>query len=126
MKMKTLISASFAIAALALPAAGHAAAIAQLKAFVNGNKTLSADFKQVVSNKGKREEASGRLEIARPGKFRWEYSKPYEQLIVGDGKTLWVYDRTWPRSPARRRARRWAPARRRCWPAATPSNRTTS
>ncbi|WP_231589241.1 outer membrane lipoprotein chaperone LolA [Chromobacterium sp. LK11] len=93
MKMKTLISASFAVAALALPAAASADAVAQLKAFVAGNKTLSADFKQVVSNKNKREEASGRLEIARPGKFRWEYNKPYEQLIVGDGKTLWVYDK---------------------------------
>ncbi|WP_280954990.1 outer-membrane lipoprotein carrier protein LolA [Paludibacterium denitrificans] len=27
------------------------------------------------------------------GKFRWEYNKPYEQLIVGDGKTLWIYDK---------------------------------
>ncbi|POZ61471.1 outer membrane lipoprotein chaperone LolA [Chromobacterium alticapitis] len=75
---------------LALPA--HASAVAQLKAFVAGSKTLSSDFSQTVTNKGKREEASGKLEIARPGKFRWEYTKPYAQLIVGDGKTLWIYD----------------------------------
>jgi outer membrane lipoprotein carrier protein len=31
--------------------------------------------------------------FARPGKFRWEYEKPYEQLIVGDGSRLWVYDK---------------------------------
>ena len=27
-----------------------------------------------------------------PGKFRWTYDKPYEQLIVGDGEKLWIYD----------------------------------
>ncbi|MBI3068535.1 MAG: outer membrane lipoprotein carrier protein LolA, partial [Betaproteobacteria bacterium] len=29
----------------------------------------------------------------RPGKFRWEYEKPYEQVIVGDGTRLWIYDK---------------------------------
>ena len=37
--------------------------------------------------------ASGKLVFSRPGKFRWDYQKPYEQLIVGDGKKLWVYDK---------------------------------
>ena len=90
MKPLKLALTAAALACLAVPA--HASAIAQLKAFVAGSKTLSADFTQLVTNKGKREEASGRLEIARPGKFLWEYSKPYSQLIVGDGKTLWIYD----------------------------------
>ena len=27
-----------------------------------------------------------------PGKFRWTYQKPYEQLIVGDGTKFWLYD----------------------------------
>lgn len=85
-----MLAAAAIAASLAAPA--QASAVAQLKAFISGSKTLSADFSQTVSNKGKREEASGRLEIARPGKFRWEYSKPYSQLIVGDGKTLWIYD----------------------------------
>ena len=26
------------------------------------------------------------------GLFRWEYTKPYEQLIVADGSHVWVYD----------------------------------
>jgi chaperone LolA len=84
----TLIAAT-----LALPLSANAAAISQLKAFVNGSKTLSANFAQVVTNQGKTDNASGTLEISRPGKFRWSYTKPYEQLIVGDGKRLWVYDK---------------------------------
>lgn len=72
--------------------AANAAAIDQLKAFMASSKTLSANFSQTVTAKNKRENASGVLEVSRPGKFRWSYSKPYEQLIVGDGKTLWIYD----------------------------------
>jgi len=81
------------IAAALLPLTAQAAAIAQLKAFVAGSKTLSANFSQVVTNQNKVDNASGTLEISRPGKFRWNYTKPYEQLIVGDGKRLWVYDK---------------------------------
>jgi outer membrane lipoprotein carrier protein len=33
------------------------------------------------------------MEFSRPGKFRWEYSKPYEQTIVGDGTRVWIYDK---------------------------------
>ena len=32
------------------------------------------------------------MRFARPGKFRWAYGKPYEQLIVGDGEKFWLYD----------------------------------
>jgi outer membrane lipoprotein carrier protein len=38
------------------------------------------------------QESSGSLWIQRPGKFRWNYTVPYEQHIVGDGKQVWVYD----------------------------------
>ncbi len=89
--MKKLVLAAALAVSCAAPA--YAAAIPQLKAFIGETRTLSAAFTQVVTNKGKREEASGTLEISRPGKFRWAYSKPYEQLIVGDGKTLWIYDK---------------------------------
>lgn len=33
------------------------------------------------------------MQFERPGKFRWSYEKPYEQLIVGDGTRIWFYDR---------------------------------
>ncbi|MCP9760883.1 outer membrane lipoprotein carrier protein LolA [Aquitalea sp. S1-19] len=79
------------LASLALPV--HAAAIAQLKAFVAGTQTVSAQFEQTVTNQKHREQAHGTLEISRPGKFRWSYAKPFEQVIVGDGKRLWIYDK---------------------------------
>lgn len=34
----------------------------------------------------------GQLDVARPGRFRWHYDTPYEQLYVGDGKVIWHYE----------------------------------
>lgn len=82
-------------ASLSWLAAGsiQAAAIPQLTSFIASTATLSADFHQVVSSKNKRNEASGSLNIARPGRFLWVYTKPYDQIIDGDGKRLWIYDK---------------------------------
>jgi chaperone LolA len=72
----------------------HGGGVDRLKAFVAGAKTAEADFTQTVSDKSGRvtQQASGKMAFARPGKFRWDYTKPYEQVIVGDGVKLWLYD----------------------------------
>ena len=80
--------------ALALPLMAHAGGVDRLKAFIAGAKTAEADFSQTVVDKSGRvsQQASGKMAFARPGKFRWDYAKPYEQVIVGDGVKLWLYD----------------------------------
>lgn len=80
--------------ALALPMIAHAGGVERLKAFVAGAKTAEADFTQTVADKSGRvtQQASGKMAFARPGKFRWDYTAPYEQVIVGDGVKLWLYD----------------------------------
>ncbi len=72
----------------------HAAATDKLKAFVVATHSAQANFTQeVINNNGKRiQSASGTMQFLRPGKFRWVYQKPYEQIIVGDGKKFWMYD----------------------------------
>ena len=79
---------------LALAGTAHAGGVERLKAFIAGAKTAEADFTQTVADKQGRvtQQASGRMAFARPGKFRWDYDKPYEQVIVGDGVKLWLYD----------------------------------
>ncbi|MFZ2161686.1 MAG: outer membrane lipoprotein chaperone LolA [Sideroxyarcus sp.] len=79
---------------LALPLASHAAATDKLKSFIAATHSAQANFTQEVQDKnGKRiQSASGTMQFERPGKFRWVYQKPYEQLIVGDGKKFWMYD----------------------------------
>ncbi len=65
-----------------------------LQRFVDKVDTLSATFQQVQKDeRGKVLSASsGRLWLSRPGKFKWSYEKPYQQLMVCDGKDLWQYD----------------------------------
>jgi outer membrane lipoprotein carrier protein len=77
------------------PVLAQAASLEALKAFVHDVHTARAAFsQQVMDNSGKiKQQASGTLVFSRPGKFRWTYSKPYEQLIVGDGTKLWLYDK---------------------------------
>ncbi len=79
---------------LALPLAAQAAATDKLKNFIASTHSAQANFTQEVLNKsGKRlQSASGTMQFMRPGKFRWTYHKPYEQLIVGDGAKFWLYD----------------------------------
>jgi len=35
--------------------------------------------------------AAGRLYVRHPGMMRWEYEKPERQVIITDGKTLWIH-----------------------------------
>ena len=65
-----------------------------LQRFVEKVETLSATFQQVQKDdKGSVLSASsGKLWLSRPGKFRWSYEKPYQQLMVCDGKELWQFD----------------------------------
>lgn len=74
--------------------AAHAAATDKLKTFIEATHSAQANFTQEVQDKnGKRvQSASGTMQFVRPGKFRWVYQKPYEQIIVGDGKKFWLYD----------------------------------
>lgn len=76
----------------ALPA--QADAVASLRAFVKNVQSGQASFKQTVTSPdGKKVRTStGTLEFQRPNRFRFAYDKPMEQLIVGDGKTVWLYD----------------------------------
>ena len=72
----------------------HAGAIAKLKSFVSSTNSAQANFTQEVFDQSGKiiQNASGAMQFQRPGKFRWTYQKPYEQLIVGDGKKFWLYD----------------------------------
>jgi outer membrane lipoprotein carrier protein len=73
---------------------GHAGAIEKLKTFIAATHSAQANFTQeVLDQNGKHiQSASGTMQFQRPGKFRWSYQKPYEQLIVGDGTKFWLYD----------------------------------
>lgn len=79
---------------LLLPLLAQADPVARLKAFYQSTPAMKAQFKQtVLDRKGQTvQEVTGTMQLLRPGKFRWDYQKPYVQLIVGDGSKIWLYD----------------------------------
>lgn len=76
------------------PLAARADAVAALEAFVRDARTGSAEFTQTVTSPdgAKRRSSSGTFEFSRPNRFRFSYTKPFEQIIVADGQRLWIYD----------------------------------
>ena len=78
-----------------MPLAVSAAATDALKVFLTQTQTVKARFAQMVLDKNLKplQQAQGVMQFSRPGKFRWDYLKPYEQVIVGDGTRLWIYDK---------------------------------
>lgn len=65
-----------------------------LNSFINETSVARASFSQILLDKNARtiKNATGTMQFERPGKFRWVYEKPYEQLIIGDGTKVWFYD----------------------------------
>jgi outer membrane lipoprotein carrier protein len=78
-----------------LPGISTAATVENLKSLLEQTATARARFAQMVLDKNmkKLQQATGTMQFARPGKFRWEYDKPYEQVIVSDGTRVWLYDK---------------------------------
>lgn len=71
-----------------------AAGIDQLKAFWASTHAAQGTFAQsVVAKSGRKpQNSTGIFMLARPGKLRWSYEKPYKLLLVADGEKLWTYD----------------------------------
>src|SRR5215216_6708766 len=91
MLMRTGITLLLMLAA----AAAHGASIEMLKNLLQQTNSGKARFAQIVVDKNLKElqKATGTMQFVRPGRFRWEYDKPYEQTIVGDGAKLWIYEK---------------------------------
>jgi outer membrane lipoprotein carrier protein len=89
--------AALLLAACAVPA--FAGGMESLEQFIRSAKSGRAEFTQTVTGPAREGQAarsktsSGTFEFQRPDKFRFTYRKPFEQVIVADGKTLWLYDK---------------------------------
>ncbi len=92
MKSKHFIAAC--VLALSPVLAWSADAPTQLRQFVDTVAAATGDFTQQTTDQQGRGKPpqSGRFSFQRPGKFKWAVTKPYEQLIVSDGKQVFQYD----------------------------------
>lgn len=77
-----------------------------LENFLKSTQSGKAEFGQLVTSPAKTEvksdtaekstakvkTSSGTFEFLRPNRFKFVYKKPFEQTIVADGTTLWLFD----------------------------------
>lgn len=72
----------------------RADAVDTLREFTREVKSGRAAFTQTVTSPdgAKKKSSSGSFEFSRPNRFRFAYSKPFEQLIVSDGQKVWLHD----------------------------------
>lgn len=85
------------VAVLMLPGLAAASSLPpELAAALNrftGARGFSCNFEQTIRfSDGSRQVYRGALAVLPPGRFRWRYSEPYEQLFVSDGKQIWHYE----------------------------------
>jgi outer membrane lipoprotein carrier protein len=93
--MRLLLAGVAMLLALAAAAPAQAGAVAALREFLAQTKTARGEFTQQVT-RGQAQAAppsSGTFFFERPGKFRWIYARPYEQVLVADGERLYLYDK---------------------------------
>ncbi len=88
--MAILVSVLIGLAPLPAAAAGKE----RLETYLKGLSSLQADFEQVTFNadRSRMAEANGTLYLQRPGRFRWEYDAPNKQVILADGKRVYLHD----------------------------------
>jgi outer membrane lipoprotein carrier protein len=92
MRLLRIVALAVALT-VALPV--QADAVAALREFLAQTKTARGEFTQQVTRGGAQAAppSSGTFVFERPGKFRWTYQKPYEQVLVADGERLYLYDK---------------------------------
>lgn len=93
----TCRSVARSVAALAIAAFSGAAcadAVNALRDFVRSTQSGQSAFTQTVTAADgvRKKQSSGEFEFSRPGRFRFAYTKPFEQLIVSDGQKVWIFD----------------------------------
>ena len=67
--------------------------VRRLQARYDETQAFRADFEQetYVLAMGERDHARGTVAFSKPGRMRWDFASPIQQLIVSDGTTLWIY-----------------------------------
>ena len=95
MMKKLLLLCSLCLATVGTSADG----LQDLEKFLREVSSGKAGFTQVVTSPKRATEtvarsktSTGTFEFLRPNRFRFEYTKPFEQTIVADGQTLWLHD----------------------------------
>jgi outer membrane lipoprotein carrier protein len=97
-RRRAWVAALWVLAGVAWPAWAHADGLEALSQFIQQTRSGRAQFTQVVTSPTRQGQpprsktSSGSFEFQRPGKFRFDYRKPFVQTLLADGQTLWMHD----------------------------------
>ncbi len=101
----------FGLLCMVLANVASANSLETLESFLKTTKSGKSDFVQVVTPPAKagqsivrQKTSTGTFSFIRPTKFRFDYTKPFPQVIVADGQTLWLYDADLEQVTARKQA----------------------
>lgn len=93
-KLKVILLSLVALSILVAGPAQAGKALDRLNVFLASKGAIKASFVQTVTGAAfsQPKESRGTFLMQRPGKFRWDYQTPYKQLILADGKRLWIFE----------------------------------
>ena len=85
---------SFVSLSLTVNAAVTQTAAQELQQLLSPINSLSAVFKQQVKDQDNNEyqRLTGNLQLMKPNHLRWNVVTPMAQLVISDGKLIWLYD----------------------------------
>ncbi|QGZ30913.1 outer membrane lipoprotein chaperone LolA [Stutzerimonas stutzeri] len=94
MQLIRVLFASALLFTLAPAQADQSASVQRLTGLLQQAETLTGRFSQLsLDGTGTQlQETSGEMALKRPGQFRWHTDEPMEQLLVSNGKKVWLYD----------------------------------
>jgi len=77
-----------------IQAGGNAEDIQQLRNLLQPISSLSAQFKQQVTDADgfQLQQSEGLFQVAQPNNLRWIVEQPMPQQVISNGLTLWLYD----------------------------------
>jgi outer membrane lipoprotein carrier protein len=90
-----LITACFLVLNnIALSSEHDEAALTMLKDYISTLESFNAGFEQILYGQSgdTLERTAGIVKLQKPAKFYWEYQQPYNQFLISNGETLWIYD----------------------------------
>lgn len=78
---------------MAAPQPCDTARVERVQAAYQAMRSFAGRFEQEDRREdGRIDRAQGSLSYRKPGRMRWEYEPPHEQLLITDGKTVWLFD----------------------------------
>jgi outer membrane lipoprotein carrier protein len=90
----SLALASDAVQVFSQPVVNTTHAVKNLQHQLGLINSFSANFVQLTQDGlgNTLQRVEGFMQVAKPGKLRWQTEGIYEQLVISDGKSLWIYD----------------------------------